>query len=104
MRFEAFVCLFVCLFSILGPSFFVFFGGAGGGGGGGGCRFCCFVLRKIMTLDLQNKQKIYYIIITVNNANNDRFGVLCNRYFSTCDWRVIWCQFVADVKQNLGGF
>ena len=21
-----------------------------------------------------------------------------------CDWRFIWCQFVADVKENPGGF
>ena len=37
------------------------------------------------------------------NANNDCFAVLCNRYFSACDWRSTWCQFVADVKQNPGG-
>ena len=43
------------------------------------------------------------IIIIIINANNDRFAVLCNRYFSACDWRFIWCQIVADVKENPGG-
>ena len=23
-------------------------------------------------------------------------------YFSACDWRFTWCQFVADVKENPG--
>ena len=41
------------------------------------------------------------IIIIIINANNDRFAVLCNRYFSACNRRFI--QFVADVKENLGG-
>ena len=36
--------------------------------------------------------------------NNDRFAVLCNRHFSVCKWRVIWCHFVAEVKDNPGGF
>ena len=36
-------------------------------------------------------------------ANNDRFAVLGNRYFSACDWRFIWCQFAVDVKENPGG-
>ena len=31
------------------------------------------------------------------------FAVLGNKYFSACDWRFIWCQFVADVKENPGG-
>ena len=35
---------------------------------------------------------------------NDHFAVLCSRYFSACDWRFIWCQFVADVKENPVGF
>ena len=29
------------------------------------------------------------------------------RFYATgtaCDWRFIWCQFVADMKQNPGGF
>ena len=30
------------------------------------------------------------------------------RFYATgtfqCDWRFIWCQFVADVKENPGGF
>ena len=34
------------------------------------------------------------------NANNVRFAILCNRYFSAYEWRFIWCQFVADVKGN----
>ena len=47
---------------------------------------------------------IYFtLLILLINANNDRFAVLCNRYFSECDWRFIWCQFVADVKENPGG-
>ena len=45
---------------------------------------------------------LFYIIIIIINANNDRFAVLCNRYFSACDWRFIWCQFVTDVKENPG--
>ena len=61
------------------------------------------VLRKIVTLIFLNN--LFYItIIIIINANNDRFAVLCNRYFSACDWRFIWCQFVADVKENPGGF
>ena len=44
------------------------------------------------------------IIIIIINANNDHFAVLCNRCFSVCDWRFVWCQFVADVKENPGGF
>ena len=32
------------------------------------------------------------------------FLVLCNRYFSAGDLRYIRCQFVADVKENPGGF
>ena len=43
------------------------------------------------------------IIIIIVNGNNDRFAVLCNRYFSACDWRFIWCQFVADVKEKSWG-
>ena len=31
------------------------------------------------------------------------FLVLCNRYFFAGDLRFIRCQFVADVKENLGG-
>ena len=33
----------------------------------------------------------YYYIITIIiiNANNDRLPVLCERYFSACDWRYI---------------
>ena len=46
----------------------------------------------------------YITIITIINANNDRFAVLCSKYFSACDWKFIWCQFVADVKENPGGF
>ena len=46
---------------------------------------------------------LFYIIIIIISANNDRSAVLCNRYFSACDWRFIWCQFVADVKENPGG-
>ena len=58
------------------------------------------VLRKIVTLKI-----IYFtLLLLLINANNDRFAVLCNRYFSECDWRFIWCQFVADVKENPGGF
>ena len=45
----------------------------------------------------------YFIIIIIVNANNDRFAVLCNIYLSACDWRFIWCQFVADVKGNPEG-
>ena len=44
------------------------------------------------------------LLLLLINANNDRFAVLCNRYFSACDWRFIWCQFVADVKENPGFF
>ena len=60
------------------------------------------VLRKIVTLNIL---KIIYftLILLLINANNDRFAVLCNRYFSECDWRFIWCQFVADVMENPGG-
>ena len=48
---------------------------------------------------------IYFtLLLLLINANNNRFAVLCNRYFSACDWRFIWCQFVADVKENPGGF
>ena len=43
------------------------------------------------------------IIIIYMNANNDRFAVLGNRYFSACDWKFIWCQFAVDVKENPGG-
>ena len=43
----------------------------------------------------------FFFIIT---TNTDRFAVLCNRYFSACDWRFNWCQFVAaDVQENPGG-
>ena len=42
----------------------------------------------------------YTTIIIIINETNDRFAVLCNRYFSACDWKFIWCQFVADVKEN----
>ena len=46
----------------------------------------------------------YIIIIIINiNVNNDRFAVLGNRYFSACDWRFIWCQFVGDGKESPGG-
>ena len=55
-----------------------------------------------MTLIFLNN--LFYIIIIIINANNDRSAVLCNRYFSACDWRFIWCQFVADVKENPGEF
>ena len=60
------------------------------------------VLRKIVT-------PFFYILyftllLLLINANNDRFAVLCNRYFSACDWRFILCQFVADVKENPVGF
>ena len=60
------------------------------------------VLRKIVTLNIL---KIIYftLLLLVINANNDRFAVLCNRYFSACDWRFIRCQFVADLKENPGG-
>ena len=47
-----------------------------------------------MTLNLKKKKKIHYITIIIN-ANNNRFAVLCNKYFSACDWRFIWCQFVS---------
>ena len=46
---------------------------------------------------------LHYFIVIIVNANNDRFAVLCNIYFSACDWRFIWCQFVADVKGNPEG-
>ena len=58
-------------------------------------------------MTLNSFQIIYYItiiVIIINiSANDDRFAVLCNRCFSACDWRFIWCQFVADVKENPGG-
>ena len=63
-----------------------------------------FLLRKIMT-DLKiykNYITIIKFIISID-ANNDHIAVLGNRYFSACDWRFIWCQFVADVKENPGG-
>ena len=55
-----------------------------------------------MTLNIL---KIIYftLLLLLINTNNDRFAVLCNRYFSACDWRFIRCQFVADVKEK-GGF
>ena len=56
-----------------------------------------------MTLNF-SFNNLFYITSIIINANNDRFAVLCNRYFSECDWRFIWCQFVADVKENPGGF
>ena len=56
-----------------------------------------------MTLNLFLNNLFYITIIIIINANNGRFTVLCNRYFSACDWRFIWCQFVADVKENPGG-
>ena len=43
-----------------------------------------------------------YIIIVIVNTNNDRFPVLCNKYFSACYWRFIWCQFLPDAKENPG--
>ena len=51
----------------------------------------CFLLNNLF----------YINIIIIINANNDR---LCNRCFLACDWRFIRCQFVADVKENPGGF
>ena len=45
----------------------------------------------------------YSFFVIIINANNDRFAVLCNRYFSAFDWRFIRCQFAADVKENPGG-
>ena len=63
--------------------------------------FCCFA----ENYDAYFFCNLFYInIITIINANNDRFAVLCNRYFSACGWRFIRCQFVADVKENPGGF
>ena len=57
-----------------------------------------------MTLNKLFLNNLFYITnIIIINANNGRFAVLCNRYFSACDWRFIWCQFVADVKENPGG-
>ena len=46
---------------------------------------------------------LFYITIIIS-ANNDCFAVLCSKYFSACDWRLIWCQSVADVTVNSGGF
>ena len=65
--------------------------------------FFCFAENYGAHLKYKIKKKILFIVIIIMNANNDRFAVLCNRYFSACDWRSIWCQFVADVKQNPGG-
>ena len=61
------------------------------------------VLRKIVTLNFFKIMNFTLLLLLIN-ANNDRFAVLCNRYFSECDWRFIWCQFVADVKGNPGWF
>ena len=61
------------------------------------------VLRKIVTLNFFFFF-FFPLLLLLINANNDRFAVLCNRHFSECDWRFIWCQFVADVKENPGGF
>ncbi len=105
--FRAFVCLFVfafygvlcgnCNWSILSFFFFNFFS-----------FFPCLLLfcGKLWRLFFSFLNNLFYItiIIIIINANNDRFAVLCNRYFSACDWRFIWCQFVADVKENPGGF
>ena len=33
-------------------------------------------------------------------VNIDRFAVLNSRYFSVCDWRLFWYQFLADMKEN----
>ena len=57
-----------------------------------------------MTLIFLLNNLFYITIVIIINANNDRFAVLCKRYFSACDWRFIRCQFVADVKENPGGF
>ena len=56
-----------------------------------------------MTLIFLLNNLFYITIVIIINANNDRFAVLCNIYFSACDWRFIWCQFVADVKGNPEG-
>ena len=62
--------------------------------------FCCFAENYDFYIFINN---LFDITIIIINANNDRFAVLCNMYFSACDWRFIWCQFVADVKENPGG-
>ena len=49
----------------------------------------------IVVVDIIN---IIIITIITINANSSRFTVLCSGYFSACDWRLIWCQYVADVK------
>ena len=46
----------------------------------------------------------YVIIITVINANNDCFMVKCNKCFSACACRFVWCQFLLDIKENSGEF
>ena len=57
-----------------------------------------------MTIKFLKRMYFITIIIIIINANNVRFAILCNRYFSAYDWRFIWCQFVADVKGNPGFF
>ena len=37
-------------------------------------------------------------------ANNDCFMVKCNKCFSACACRVVWCQFLLDIKENSGEF
>ena len=97
--FRAFVCLFVfafygvlcgnCNWSILSFFFLLFLPPS-----------FSFAENYYSYFFLNNLLHYYYYF----SANNDRFAVLCNRYFSACDWRFIWCQFVADVKENPGGF
>ena len=49
-----------------------------------------------------NTINVLLIIIINIKVNNDRFVVLGNMYFSACDWRFIWCQFLANIKGNPG--
>ena len=64
------------------------------------------VLRKTVTLIFFIFFLIIYftLLLLLINANHDRFAVFCDRYCSACDWRFIWCQFVANVEENPGGF
>ena len=64
--------------------------------------FCCFAENCDAYFFLINNY--FTLLLLLINANNNRFAVLCNRYFLACGWRFIWCQFVADVKKNPGGF
>ena len=57
-----------------------------------------FIIIIVVIIIIINIITIILLLLLLMQILNSRFAVLCCGYFSACDWRLIWCQYEADVK------